>query len=197
MPPPQYLALSIALYTHLAATLEREELVPACFKEGEIEACSLSSQRDSVRAPSKPHAPEISSAKRENHTVPGWEHAISIPLGSHPLSHLMPVHQSWHNSQARASGRGPCPSPKHPQSCHRTQYTDPFPFLQALSTQHQSPVIPPCPTTAFPCCVFRALPSPWSSTATKSTLRGGWHWKLDAGGFLAAPVCRPTLQALP
>lgn len=135
MPHPQHPAPSIALYIHLGANLERAELVPACFKEGEIETCLLSSQRDSVRASSMPHVPEISSAKWENPTVLGWEHAISIPLGRHSLPHLMPVYQAWHNSQARASRRGACLTPKHPHSYHQIQYTASFPFLHALSTQ--------------------------------------------------------------
>lgn len=126
MPHPQHPAPSIALYTHPTANLERADLVPASFKEGEIEACSLSSHRDSVRAPSMPHAPEISSAKWENPIVLGWEHAISIPLGRHPLPHLMPVHQAWHNSQVGPAGGKPASAPSIPTATTRLPHSPSF-----------------------------------------------------------------------
>lgn len=202
MPHPQHPAPSIALYTHPAANLERAELVPACCKEGEIEACSFSSQRDSVRAPSMSHAPEISSVvgtsvpsektpqcQARNMQFPYLWAGILCPTScqcTRPATTDKQGQQERSLPQPQASPQLP------PDSVH---CLIPLPSCP----QHPAPESGDTPrsTTAFLCCVLRALPSPWSSRATKSPLRGGWHRKWAAGEFLAAPMCPPMLQALP
>lgn len=119
--------------THLAARSEQAKEVPACSKEGETEAHSLSSQRDSARDPLVPPAPETSPDKWKHPTAPGWEHHDFCSCGQMPFVSLVLGHQTWHHSQAWASRGEPAPAPAA-LSCHQPQHTARSPLPPSLPT---------------------------------------------------------------
>lgn len=87
-------------------------------KEGETEARSSSSWRDSAREPPAPPTPETSPAKWENPTVLGWERVTSALLGNRPLSPWCQCARLGTAARPGPATGGSLPQPWAVPTCH-------------------------------------------------------------------------------
>lgn len=196
---------STAHRTHLPARSEQAEQMPAHSK-GETEACCLSRQRDSARAPQH-HVPgNVSCQGRKPHSTRMGACNFHSP-GHTPFAPLKPVHQAWHHSQAWASGRAACPSLSSPEPpLDPAHHPIPTASLRAQGIQHQSPE--QGDAAASPRSVFSAVAPPRAAQTAHLHCR----WLGLGAGYrgisgrapgpgsargAAAPVYPPALQPLP
>lgn len=136
-PHPSILHPSTAYRTHLPATSEQAEEVPACSEE-ETEAHCLSSQRDSAGAPPAPRAWKCLLPRWKTPQCQDGRIQIFHSPRHTPFAPLKPEHQAWHHSQAWASGRAACPSPKQPRAATGPS-TPPHPHCLPSCLRHPAP----------------------------------------------------------